>query len=240
MPWSTGASRNVHGRDDADTERGNGRKGFNVEPGRDRVALVTLDLDGTLLGSTVFQIVGEALGYGDRIRFVDDLYERGLVSLRTAWYAEYPLFLGVPVDRAHEALDDGDWVEEIRSTVEVLRERGHEVWVLTDQPDWAVSYLEGFGIQDGVYTRTSRWQDRSIGAAVDVAFEKKPALLDRLAAQRRAAEEVVHVGNGENDIPVFEAVGGAVAFNPSTPAVSEAAGAAIEADSLAPILDEIG
>jgi phosphoserine phosphatase len=203
------------------------------------VSLVTLDLDGTLLASTVFQVVGEDLGHADYIRYVDDLYERGLISLRAAFYAEYPLFLGEPVDRVHRALDGGDWLDEITSTVRALRERGHEVWVLTDQPDWATSYLERFGIEEGVFTRTTRWADDTIGAAVDIAFDKEPALTERLRQAKVDPDEVTHVGNGENDIPVFETVGGAVAFNPSSDAVSRAADTTIESRSLAPLLKEL-
>lgn len=201
--------------------------------------LVTLDLDGTLLASTVFQIVADELGHTAHVRFVDELYEQGLISLQTAFYAEYPLFLGVPVERAHEALAQADWLADIASTVERLREDpgGLEVWVLTDQPDWAVAYLQGFGIHDGVCTRTTRWAEDTIGAAVDIAFDKRHALRRRLAVEGIAPREVVHVGNGENDIPVFEAVGRSVAFNPSTRAVVQAADDRIEADSLAPLLD---
>lgn len=229
----------MHGRAGGDTAPQLCATVSTLNPLAGRVSLVTLDLDGTLLGSTVFQVVGRELGHADRIAFVDELYERGLISLRAAWYAEYPLFLGVPVDRAHEALHGGDWLRDIEATVDALRAGGHEVWVLTDQPDWAVAYLERFGIEDGVYSRTTRWAGEAIGAAVDVAFDKRPALLERLKQESMSAEDVVHVGNGENDIPVFDAVGGAIAFNPSTPAVSQAADTTIEADSLAPILDAI-
>lgn len=199
--------------------------------------LVTFDLDGTLLESTVFQVVGDALGHTDRIRFVDELYFEGLISVKTAFYAEYPLFLNVPVETAHDALAEGDWVEDIPSTVSTLQDRGLDVWVVTDQPDWATSYLQRFGIEDGVSAETTRWEDDRIGAAVDVPFEKRPALTARLDEAGIDRSDVVHVGNGHNDVPVFEAVGGSVAFNPSNPEVSKAADHTVEAGSLAPVLD---
>lgn len=205
-----------------------------------RVGLVTLDLDGTLLGSTVFQIAGRELGHGAYIRYVDELYFQGTIGLKAAFYAEYPLFLGEPVDRVHAALETGDWVADIQTTVSRLRELGHEIWVLTDQPDWAASYLERFGIEDGVCTQTTRWAGDKIGAAVDVAFDKTSALLARSAREGFEPEEIVHVGNGGNDVPVFGAVAGAIAFNPSTKMVSEAADATVKADSLAPVLEVLG
>lgn len=204
--------------------------------------LVTLDLDGTLLASTVFQIVGGALGHADRIAFVDELYDSGLISIRAAFYAEYPLFLGVPVKSAHRALSEGDWMQDIASTVRTLREEHDvEVWVLTDQPDWAVSFLQPYGIEDAICTRTTRWgSGERIGAAVDIAFDKSARLEERLAQEAIEPEDVVHVGNGTNDVPVFELVGGSVAFNPSAKAVVQAADAHVETDTLAAILDVIG
>lgn len=201
--------------------------------------LVTFDLDGTLITSTVFQAAGRELGHGPWIDFVDDLYERGVVSLRTAFYAEYPLFLGTPIELVHEALEAGDWLADIGSTVEALRDRVLQVWVVTDQPDWAVEYLQRYGIEDGVFTRTTRWQGETIGAAVDIAFEKRPALLERLEREGIEPGDVAHVGNGLNDVPVFDAVGRGVAFNPSAPDVAEAADATIEAESLAPVLEAL-
>jgi phosphoserine phosphatase len=204
------------------------------------VALVTLDLDGTLLASTVFRNVGRQLGHADYIDYVDELYEQGTIGLRAAFYAEYPLFLNEPIERVHAALAEADWVADIAATVDELEARGHEVWYLTDQPDWATAYLERFGIEDGVDTRTTRWEGDRVGAAVDIAFEKLPALVDRLSAEKHAIEDIVHVGNGTNDVPVFEAVDGAVAFNPSAPAVGQAAAATVRSDSLAGIVEAIG
>lgn len=205
-----------------------------------RVSLVTFDLDGTLLGSTVFQVVGRELGHGDYIDYVDRLFFADVISLRAAFYAEYPLFLGETIADVHAALDEADWMADIADTADRLRKRGHDVWVVTDQPDWAASYLQRFGIEEGVCTRTTRWDGGdAVGAAVDITFEKTPALLGRLDEQGIEPDEVTHVGNGSNDVPVFEAVGSSVAFNPSSQAVAQAADGVVRSDSLAPVLDEI-
>jgi phosphoserine phosphatase len=200
------------------------------------VQLVTLDLDGTLIRSTVFQAAGHALGYGEYIDYVDELYEQGTIGLKAAFYAEYPLFLNHSIDEVHQALATGDWLDRIAGTVEALQDPGVDVWVVTDQPDWAVSYLERFGIHEGVYTETSRWEGDRIGAATTIRFGKRPALAAKLEERGIDPDDVVHVGNGTNDVPVFDLVNRGVAFNPSSPAVSEAASATVASDTLADLL----
>jgi 3-deoxy-D-manno-octulosonate 8-phosphate phosphatase KdsC-like HAD superfamily phosphatase len=47
--------------------------------------------------------------------------------------------------------------------------------------------------------------------SIDARFDKLANLRKRLADWRIAEDRVCHVGNGVNDIPVFQAVGGSVA-----------------------------
>lgn len=200
--------------------------------------LVTLDLDGTLIETTAFQAAAEGLGLEDEVAFYDDLYFRGIISPETTFMVEYELFLDRRVDAVQAALEQGPWLTDIQATVEALRERGLEAWVVTDQPDWAVELLDRWGLREGVFSTTRRWGDK-IGPVEDQVFAKRPALEARLAQAGLPASEVCHVGNGANDVPVFEAVGRSIAFNPDGPHVSKAADEVIEADRLAAILDPI-
>ncbi len=202
------------------------------------MALVTLDLDGTLIETTVFQAAAEALGLGDEVAFYDDLYFRGILSLEATFFVEYELFLDRPVDEVQAALEHGPWLSDIGTTVEALRETGVRVWVVTDQPDWAVEHLTRWGITDGVYTTTRRWGEK-IGPVDEQVFDKWPALRRALAELKLDPSKVCHVGNGSNDVPIFEEVGLAIAFNPDDGHVAEAADHVIQDRSLARILDPI-
>lgn len=200
--------------------------------------LVTLDLDGTLIETTVFAAAGEALGLGEEIAFFDDLYFRGILSIDATFRAEYELFLDRLVAEVQQGLREGPWLDAIGSTVDQLRAWGLQVWVVTDQPDWAVEVLEPWGIEDGVFSTTRRWGDR-IGPVEDRVVEKWPPLETKLEGHGVSRDAVCHVGNGTNDVPVFENVGRSIALNPSDPSVSSAADRALEASSLAPILGPI-
>lgn len=196
--------------------------------------LVTLDVDGTLIRSTVFQAAAEGLGLAGEVAFYDDLYFRGVISLETCFLAEYELFLDRPVEAVQAAVAEGPWLPDIQAVVERLRGAGLEVWLVTDQPDWALAPLAEAGLTEGVYTTTRRWGD-DIGPVEDQVFEKAPALAARLDERGIAPEEVCHVGNGTNDVPVFDSVGWGIAFNPDGEAVRLAADATVTGDRLAGI-----
>lgn len=200
--------------------------------------LVTLDLDGTLIETTVFDAAGRGLGYADEIEFFDDLYFRGLISITATFMAEYELFLDHPIDEVQEAMMRGPWLDRIGETVTGLQDRGLEAWVVTDQPDWAVGVLERWGIDEGVFSITRSWGDR-IGPVEERVDEKWPPLARRLEERSIDPSQVCHVGNGSNDVPVFEEIGYAIAFNPHGGAVRSAADVVVKSDDLSSILEPI-
>lgn len=205
------------------------------------MALVTLDLDGTLIETTVFQAAADGLGIGDEVRFFDDLYFRGIISLETTFLAEYELFLDRPVAKVKAALETGPWLPDIGPTVDRLRGLGLEVWIVTDQPDWAVEHLARWGLTEGVYTTTRRWgaNGGKVGPVDQQVYDKAPALGRRLEASPFGPGDVCHVGNGSNDVPVFEAVDASIAFDPDGPHVAQAADHVVEDGRLAGILEPV-
>lgn len=197
--------------------------------------VVSFDLDGTLIRSTAFQAAADELGFGEDVAFYDDLYFRGVISLETTFRAEYELFLDRPVADVVGALRAGPWLPDIEEVVETLKGWGVDTWVVTDQPDWAVEALREWGLEPGVVSRTRRWGDR-IGPVDAYAFEKEAALVRRLEEVGVGSEDVCHVGNGSNDVPVFERVGLGVAFRADDERVEEAADAVVPGEQLGEVL----
>ncbi|MDX1612065.1 MAG: HAD hydrolase family protein, partial [Candidatus Thermoplasmatota archaeon] len=148
---------------------------------------------------------------------------------------EYRLFHGLRLDVVHEALDAAPWVQGIQETVERLRAAGLEVWYVTDQPSWATDYLARWGIHDGVCSPASTRGAR-VGALLDARFEKWPGLQEKLKRAGIPPETVCHVGNGSNDIPIFEHVGKGIAFAADSPAVEAAADAVVTGGDLTGVL----
>lgn len=200
--------------------------------------LVTLDLDGTLIRTTAFEAAADGLGLGDAVRRIDARYFAGELSLEETFWQEHALFEGQPLADAHAGLAEGPWVAHIPETVDALRARGLSVWLVTDQPSWAVSFLQRWGLREGVWSRAPV-ENHRIGPVVEAAFDKWAALSTKLSEAGIDPGEVCHVGNGSNDVAIFERVGYAIAFNPDDEHVAGAADVVIEGDDLAAVVDHV-
>lgn len=188
-----------------------------------------------MIRSTAFQAAADALGFGEDVAFYDDLYFRGVIGLEATFRVEYELFMDRPVEEVIEAVRSGPWLPDIEEVVGTLRGWGVDVWVVTDQPDWAAEPLVEWGMERGVVSRTRRWGDR-VGPVEEHAFEKGPALTRRLEAMGVPGEGVCHVGNGLNDVPVFDRVGFAIAFRADDARVKEAADAVVPGERVEEVL----
>lgn len=187
--------------------------------------LCTLDLDGTLLRTTVFQALAEGVGKGDDVRRLDALLADGAMSLEDNFRAELALFEGLDVEEARAAVRKGPWLARREEGVERLRALGLRVGLLTDQPRFLAELAGPFdpllcsegGVEQGRITRE-----------VDARFDKLANLRGWCRAHQVELGEVAHCGNGPNDVPVFERVGLAIAVNPATPEVARRADLSVE------------
>lgn len=204
-----------------------------------RFRLCTLDLDGTLLATTCFATVAEAIGKGAEVRRLDALYFAGKQPLAENFHAELALLDGMPVAEAKAALRRGPWMRHIPEGVAALRALGLQVGLLTDQPRFLAEEAEP--TLDPLLCSEGGTRDGRIHApGVDYREDKAAQLKAWAKEHGMALEEVVHVGNGSNDVPVFERVGLAVAVN-APPEVARRADVAVEqADSLEAIARLLG
>lgn len=188
--------------------------------------LATLDLDGTLLRSTCFQVVAEAVGKGDEVRRLDDLYAQGKMGLAENFHAEFALLAGTPVTKAQEALRRGPWLANIPDGVRDLRALGLKVGLLTDQPRFLAEVAEPS--LDPLVCSEGGAQEGIIAPPVDYREDKAANLRAWCKANHIDLDAVVHCGNDSNDVPVFERVGLAIAVNASSPEVARRADVALD------------
>ena len=197
-------------------------------PGAARVLrLVSLDLDGTLIHPAIFNVVADGLGFGEPLQRSYELYVKGEMSLEDAFHHDYRHFVGREVAAMHEVLRASRaWTPGIAEAVARLRAAGLKVVVTTDQPRFLAETTRWFGVEDVVCSEAEVRHGRVTGV-VQPSFEKWPNLERHLKAWRIDPAEVAHVGNGTNDIPVFERVGFSVGVNALSPRVYEAARASV-------------
>ncbi len=184
--------------------------------------LATFDLDGTLIRETVFLAVARGEGLEERFLEWDEAYFRGDLTLEECFHLEFQELVGLPVARCHRHLAEADWVPAIREAVTMLHDANVEVGVLTDQPRFLATYLEPLGF-DAFLCSDVEVEEGRVTDRLAARFDKWTTLHEHLEAEGVAPEAVGHVGNGTNDVPVFQRVGRSVAVDPDEAAVAEAA-----------------
>ena len=194
--------------------------------------VVSLDLDGTLIHPAIFNVVADALGFGAPLRVSYAAYVAGTMTLEAAYRHDFPFFVGRSVDECRRVLRETKaWTPGIRKGIEAMRGAGLTVILTTDQPEFLARAAVDLGVQDLVCS-PCRLHAGRVTEDLDLRLDKWANLQAWLAANGVEPSEVTHVGNGANDIPVFQRVGYSIAVNPSSAAVSNAAD-----DVVDPLLD---
>lgn len=199
--------------------------------------LVTFDLNGTLLRGSVFRYVANQLGRGERVEETTRGHKAGEITKEEAYRRNHALFEGESARRVHGILEQAPWIEGIGETLTRLRGEGIDVWLVTDQPDWALAPLSRWDLTTGVYTSTRSTE--TIGPIHELVLDKWSPLEHSLQRAGIPPEEVCHVGDWENDLPVFENVGASIGLNPAIKAVEEAADTVVRGNALPQVLDPL-
>jgi phosphoserine phosphatase len=172
--------------------------------------LVTLDLDGTLLPrDTAFAAVLRENGHARLADESDARYFAGEVTLEECFWEQWAVVKTLTPADLHRALRKANWLPGIADGVRQLKEAGLRVCLLTDQPSTLTDFLGRWGLTDAICSPVTVKEGRQV--AIDARFDKLANLRRRLAEWGIAEAEAAHVGNGVNDVPVFQALGRSVA-----------------------------
>ena len=175
-----------------------------------RFDLVTLDLDGTLLpDDTVFAAILRDHGEAAFAAATDQAYFDGRMSLEDCFWAQWAKVQRLSLADLHRSLRKAAWLPGIADGVARLKAAGLRTCLLTDQPSTCTDFLGRWGLTDAICSPVAVREGRQEG--IEAGFDKLANLRRRLAAWRIPEARVCHVGNGVNDVPVFQAVGGSVA-----------------------------
>lgn len=193
------------------------------------ISTVTLDLDGTLLpDTTAFREVLRQHGREADVDASDARFFAGDISLRECFMEQWAWFQELTPADIHRALRNAAWLPDIQEGVDRLRAAGLDVRMLTDQPSTITDFGGRWGLSPAICSPVEVHEGRQAG--IDFREDKAENL--RSAGFDQAT--VLHVGNGTNDVPVWDAGATGVAVFAS-PGVADAA--AIDLGRPASLLD---
>ncbi len=164
------------------------------------ISTVTLDLDGTLLpGTTAFREVLRQFGREADVDASDARYFSGAITLRECFLEQWGWFQELTPADIHRALRQAAWLPDIQAGVDRLRAAGLDVRMLTDQPSTVTDFGGRWGLTPAICSPVHVVEGRQ------ASIEFREAKADNLVAAGVDPQTVVHVGNGANDVPVWQA-----------------------------------
>jgi phosphoserine phosphatase len=178
------------------------------------------------------------LGITKELLDYDRLLEKGRITKEECLRRQFGLFRGTRIEQALEWLQGAPRVKGVREAVRRFKSHGLTAIVLSDNFTIISDFFLRFGF------------DRTLGSKAyvrrGVLAGKGTVVADKLGPLRQLCRskgislgECIHVGDWDNDIPVFRAVGLSVAINPKNGRVSRSAKVVVETDNLLDVYEKV-
>ncbi len=199
------------------------------------VALVSFDLDGTILHGRIMYHLRVPADLHEKIAAQDVLYDQGRQSYEDALRVQYSLLEGMRPDEIAPDPRELPLIKDLGTAIQELKRSHVRVVILTDNPSFAAEPLKSFGFDDIIGSE--------IATSNGMLDRTTKLLTNKLLGLRDYCQEIgiptvccAHIGDWINDIVVFKGVGVSVALNPSEDEVSESASFCVRSDSLLDVL----
>ena len=198
-------------------------------------AIVAVDLDGTLIrGTTASLHLGDWLGHRPVIEELERRFTAGEIDSAAVADGDAPFYMGRTIDQIAAVMASAPCIDDIHDGVERLNERGVSAVICTVAWSFAAQSLaDHFGFAGVSGTAMRVGDDGKLSGQITKYFEpsdKVEYLRELCAAKGVSMDQVVAIGDGQSDIPMFRTVGYSVALNAS-PEARAAASTAVDSPS---------
>jgi phosphoserine phosphatase len=201
--------------------------------------LVSFDVDGTIFREPALRRAAHNLGIAEKWDPIDEMYEKKRIDLRTRLKSHYKLLQGMDVLDILQQVSKVPVVNNVRETVEKLQGFRMQVILLTDLPDFLCSYLvEKFGFNGYIASKVAV-KGTTITNEIEPLPDKRLGLRKYCAWLSISLSKCVHVGDGQNDVPVFRVVGHSIALNSKFEKVRRSASKILDTDNLLEVYNYI-
>lgn len=184
------------------------------------------------------RVLARKLGIERELEYYDELLNRGRISKAECLKEQFALFGGHKVDELLGLVSAVPRIKWIRRTVESFKAHGLRVIVLSDN----LTFLSRFFLQFGFDTTlgsTGVLRRGTFTGRAKIADDKSSPLRKFCRERGISLSKCIHVGDWNNDIPVFKAVGLSMALNPKNRTVSDSADLMARTDSLLEVYRKI-
>jgi HAD superfamily phosphoserine phosphatase-like hydrolase len=162
------------------------------------------DLDGTITGEELLPLIASEIGLEEEMRLLTRLTMDGLIPFEDSFRLRFAILHMAGVDRIQEIVAEVEIDPDIERFIADHRDR---CFILTGNLDvWIAPLVERLRCQ--VFSSVSRWNARGRLELVETMRKNVPAL-----ALKERFDRVVAIGDGYNDVPMFEVADVGVAFN---------------------------
>ena len=163
------------------------------------------DLDGTLTCQELLPLIASLAGLEDEISVLTQATSDGLLPFDKSFKLRVRLLRDLPLQQIHAALRGG--IELDPDILDFIRQNPERSFVLTGNLDlWVKPILDQLGIQS--FCSESRLNGEGQLEGVEHVLHKG----DAVSSLRDRFDRIVAVGEGLNDVPMFEAADWRIAF----------------------------
>ena len=207
-----------------------------------RIKIISLDLDGVLFdGSSAVFVIAQQIGLKDQYLELIQRAAQEEMTLRDTVTEVAKIWKGIPIDATyHYLVKRLPLMEGAEETVATLQEWGYDVGCISS----GVSqfFMEPFARRlnlDFAYSHILGSENEVHDGTVQFIMggpEKATIIWQYAQIKEHPLDSIASVGNGFNDIDLFNISSFSVAFNPVDKKVSDAASVTIESKDLRSIL----
>jgi phosphoserine phosphatase len=200
-----------------------------------RWAVVAVDLDGTLIhGTTACLLLGAWMGHLAVIEDLERRFAAGEIANADVADGDAPYYKGRSMADVSSAMAGAPWIDDIHEGVEQLASRGVDALLCTVTWSFAAQCVAdrfGFSAVSGTVMKVDGAGILTGRVAQYFEPEDKVAFLrDYCDSRDLSMHQVVAIGDGRSDLPMFEAAGFSVGLNASS-AARAAASASVDSHS---------
>ena len=204
--------------------------------------LAVFDFDSTLMDGETIEFFARELGIEEKVKAITDKAMRGELDFFESLTERVSYLKGLPIEKVDKICHNLPLMNGAKEVVKGLQEKGYKVVCFSGGFRNATEYFRDKLGLDGEFSNILHVKDGLLTGQVggEMMFnDSKGQMLKRLQTLLGAAREnTVAVGDGANDLSMFQYASKRVAFC-AKPIVKENADIIIEEKDLTKILDYI-